>query len=73
VKRALSIVTCVLSIISCTAAQAQPACRVRCPPEFKIEPMITFTNVYSAPGVVIRTALLVTLVLALGRWRSSSI
>jgi hypothetical protein len=31
------------------AAQAQPPCRVLCAPEFKIEPTITITNVFSRP------------------------
>lgn len=32
-------------------AQAPPPCRVLCPPEFKIEPTITFTNVFGSPRI----------------------
>ena len=33
-------------------AQASPPCRVLCAPEFKIEPTITFSNVFGSPRIV---------------------
>lgn len=33
-------------------AQVPPSCRVLCPPELKIEPTITFTNVLGSPRIV---------------------
>ena len=32
--------------------QATPACRVLCAPEFKVEPTITFTNLFGSPRIV---------------------
>jgi hypothetical protein len=34
------------------AGQATPACRVLCAPEFKVEPTITFTNLFGSPRIV---------------------
>jgi len=33
-------------------AQAPPACRVLCAPEFKVEPTVTFSNVFGSPRIV---------------------
>lgn len=33
-------------------AQDAPACRVLCTPEFKVEPTITFTNLFGSPRIV---------------------
>jgi len=33
-------------------AQAPPACRVLCAPEFKVEPTVTFSNVFGSPHIV---------------------
>jgi hypothetical protein len=35
-----------------TFAQAPPACRVLCTPEFKVEPTVTFSNVFGSPRIV---------------------
>jgi hypothetical protein len=34
------------------AAQAPPTCHVVCAPEFKVEPTVTFTNVFGSPRIV---------------------
>jgi hypothetical protein len=34
------------------SAQAPPACRVLCTPEFKVEPTVTFSNVFGSPRIV---------------------
>ena len=34
------------------AGQVTPACRVLCAPEFKVEPTITFTNLFGSPRIV---------------------
>lgn len=34
------------------AAQAAPSCRLLCTPEFKVEPTITYTNLFGAPRIV---------------------
>ena len=34
------------------AGRATPACRVLCAPEFKVEPTITFTNLFGSPRIV---------------------
>jgi len=34
-----------------TAQQEEPACSMLCPPEFKVEPTITFTNLFGSPRV----------------------
>ena len=31
------------------AGQTTPACRVLCAPEFKVEPTVTFTNLFGSP------------------------
>lgn len=52
-KLKLSILACLLLATSEAAAQReQPACRVLCAPEFKIEPTITFTDLFGSPRVV---------------------
>jgi hypothetical protein len=33
-------------------AQAPPACRVLCTPEFKVEPTVTFGNIFGSPRIV---------------------
>ncbi len=33
-------------------AQEAPACRFLCTPEFKVEPTITFTNLFGSPRIV---------------------
>lgn len=33
-------------------AQAPPTCRVLCTPEFKVEPTVTFSNVFGSPRIV---------------------
>jgi hypothetical protein len=44
----------VVSLLSASeaAAQSAPACRVLCAPEFKVEPTITFTNLFGSPQIV---------------------
>jgi hypothetical protein len=34
-------------------AQAPPACRVLCTPEFKVEPTVTISNVFGSPRIVV--------------------
>lgn len=48
------IFACSLIVASPAAAQqAAPACRVLCTPEFKVEPTMTFTNLFGSPRVAI--------------------
>ena len=44
----------VVSLLSAleAAGQSTPACRVLCAPEFKVEPTITFTNLFGSPRIV---------------------
>jgi hypothetical protein len=44
----------VVSLLSApeAAGQATAACRVLCAPEFKVEPTITFTNLFGSPRIV---------------------
>ena len=44
----------VFSLLSACEATGQvtPACRVLCAPEFKVEPTITFTNLFGSPRIV---------------------
>ena len=44
----------VVSLLSASeaAGQATPACRALCAPEFKVEPTITFTNLFGSPRIV---------------------
>jgi hypothetical protein len=37
---------------ACAAAQEPTSCRVLCAPEFKVEPTITFTNVFGTPRIL---------------------
>ena len=34
------------------AGQTTPACRVLCAPEFKVEPTVTFTNLFGSPRII---------------------
>ena len=34
------------------AGQTTPGCRVLCAPEFKVEPTVTFTNLFGSPRIV---------------------
>ena len=44
----------VLSLLSASeaAGQTTPPCRALCTPEFKVEPTITFTNLFGSPRIV---------------------
>jgi hypothetical protein len=44
----------VVSLLSAleAAGQTTPACRVLCAPEFKVEPTVTFTNLFGSPRIV---------------------
>jgi hypothetical protein len=44
----------IVSLLSASdaASQTTPACRVLCAPEFKVEPTITFTNLFGSPRIV---------------------
>jgi hypothetical protein len=44
----------VLALLSAweAAGQTTPACRVLCAPEFKVEPTVTFTNLFGSPRIV---------------------
>ena len=44
----------VLSLLSASeaAGQATPPCRALCTPDFKVEPTITFTNLFGSPRIV---------------------
>lgn len=47
------ILACTLSAAAhANAQQREPACRFLCGPEFKVEPTITFTNLFGSPRVV---------------------
>lgn len=51
-KLAVLVVAGTLAVTPCALAQqAAPPCRILCAPEFKVEPTITFTNVFRAPRV----------------------
>ena len=43
---------CALVGASQIFAQAPPACRVLCTPEFMVEPTVTFSNVFGSPRIV---------------------
>ena len=51
-KLALIIASLVLIPCMAWAQQDQPACRILCAPKFKVEPTITFTNLFGSPRVV---------------------
>jgi hypothetical protein len=38
--------------VSASIAQQQTACRLFCAPEFKVEPTLTFTNLFGSPRIV---------------------
>ena len=44
----------VVSLLSAweAAGQTTPACRALCAPEFKVEPTVTFTNLFGSPRIV---------------------
>ena len=44
----------VITLLSASeaAGQTMPACRVLCAPEFKMEPTVTFTNLFGSPRIV---------------------
>jgi hypothetical protein len=52
VKTLLMVV--VVTLLSAWEAEGQttPACYVLCPPEFKVEPTVTFTNLFGSPRIV---------------------
>jgi len=45
------LLACSLLVASPSMAQQEPVCRVLCPPAFKVEPTITFTNLFGSPRV----------------------
>jgi hypothetical protein len=45
------LVMSLLSVLE-AAGQTTPACRVLCAPEFKVEPTVTFTNLFGSPRIV---------------------
>jgi hypothetical protein len=51
VKITLALATMLLSAAG-ASAEEQAACRVLCAPEFKVEPTVTFTNLFRAPRIV---------------------
>lgn len=50
--RALLVVTLALVATAGAGAQEPTACRILCAPEFKLEPTVTFTNLFGAPRLV---------------------
>jgi hypothetical protein len=52
--RAAAVIGIALALVGSTRAWAQdPApCRVLCTPEFKVEPTITFTNLFGSPRII---------------------
>ena len=50
-KITLALATMLLSAAG-ASAEEQAACRVLCAPEFKVEPTVTFTNLFRAPRIV---------------------
>ena len=44
----------IVSLLSAleAAGQTTPACRLLCAPEFKVEPTVTFTNLFGSPRIV---------------------
>jgi hypothetical protein len=51
VKTVAAVVVAVLLFVSPAWAQDSATCRALCSPEFKIEPTITFTNLFGSPRV----------------------
>ena len=51
-KVAVLVFACALVGAPRIFAQAPPACRVLCTPEFKVEPTVTFSNVFGSPRIV---------------------
>ena len=51
--RTLLLVFVVTVLSACeAAAQTTPTCRALCAPEFKVEPTVTFTNLFGSPRIV---------------------
>ena len=48
-RRAVATIGVVLAALRPVHAQPSEACRVLCTPDFKVEPTITFTNVFGSP------------------------
>ena len=51
-KVAVLVFACALVGAPQIFAQAPPACRVLCTPEFKVEPTVTISNVFGSPRIV---------------------
>jgi hypothetical protein len=52
VRAALLVLSLGLLGVPQVAAQAPPTCHVLCAPEFKVEPTVTFTNLFGSPRIV---------------------
>jgi hypothetical protein len=52
VKVAVLVFACALVGAPQIFAQARPACRVLCTPEFKVEPTVTFSNLFGSPRIL---------------------
>jgi hypothetical protein len=50
--KALLVLAVILTSASQAAAQEQPPCRLLCAPEFKVEPTVTFTNLFGSPRII---------------------
>jgi hypothetical protein len=51
VRAATAAIAVVILGVTPAPAQCQAPCRVFCPPEFKVEPTITFSNVFEPPRI----------------------
>ncbi|MBA3638655.1 MAG: hypothetical protein M3541_00350 [Acidobacteriota bacterium] len=51
-KGSLLVLAIVLLATPRAMAQEPPACRILCAPEFKLEPTVTFTNLFGSPRIV---------------------
>lgn len=52
-RLSLSVVACLVAMaVQAMAQEERPDCKVLCTPEFKVEPTITFTNLFGSPRVV---------------------
>ncbi len=52
-KGSLLVLAIVLLATPRAMAQEPPACRILCAPEFKLEPTVTFTNLFGSPRIVV--------------------
>jgi hypothetical protein len=52
VRVAVVVLACVLLLTNHSIAQAPPACRILCTPEFNVEPTVTFGNLFGSPRIV---------------------